>query len=220
MVKAVLFDLDGTLADTLADLAAAANSALEKCGYPAREPEEYRMLIGDGLRNMLKRALPEGADNREVDRMLPYYFERYDEYYADKTALYGGVGELLKELKAGGIKLGVVTNKTHDMANKLVEALCPGVFGIVLGQREGVPIKPDPAQLFAGMERLGAGKENCAFVGDSGVDINTAKNAGVLSVGVTWGYRSREELEGCGADFVVDEAEEILKIVTTGKTGG
>ncbi len=214
MIKAVLFDLDGTLADTLDDLAAAVNFALHKYGHPVHETEAFKLLVGDGIRKLLTRALPAGKQTpREAQRLLPDFLEYYAKNYLDHTVAYDGMPELVSELKRRGMRLGVISNKMHDMTVKIAEKLYPGMFGIVLGLKDGLPAKPDPYFLNEAVKFLDIKKEVCAFVGDSGVDAQTALNGGVLPVGVLWGFRGRDELVAAGARHIAASPKEILEFI-------
>lgn len=215
MIKLVIFDLDGTLLDSLKDLAASTNYALRRQGYPEHELRAYRHFVGNGINKLLERALPE-ADRTEqkVMRLREDFVEYYSEHKADYTAPYAGIVDLLEELKRRGLVLAVASNKYHAATVELIPAYFgDGIFDHVFGQREGIPIKPDPKVVFDIIEAAGMCREEVLYVGDSGVDMQTAVNSGVTSVGVTWGFRDQEELLRNGACHIADEPSEILEFV-------
>lgn len=212
--KAVLFDLDGTLINTLEDLAAASNYALAAYGYPPRPVEDFKMLAGNGVAVMLERAMPAGeATAGRVADLKEKFLEYYSVHYADKTCPYPGVPELLRALKEKGYKRAVVTNKVEEMAKVILNKLYPDCFDLIMGQRDGVPTKPDPTLAHMAMEQLGVKPEECVFMGDSGVDVQTAVNSGALPVGVLWGFREEKELRENGAKRIIRQARELLDIL-------
>lgn len=187
--KAVLFDLDGTLINTLQDLADATNYALNQLGFESRPVENFRYYAGNGIAVMIERALPENtATPQLIEELKKHFFDYYSVHYADKTAAYEGVPELVKQLRQRGLKIAVVTNKEGNIAKTILNKLYPEGFDLIFGQRENVPSKPDPTLALMAMEALGVKPEECIFVGDSGVDIETAVNSGALPVGVLWGF--------------------------------
>ncbi|MDR1538174.1 MAG: HAD-IA family hydrolase [Clostridiales bacterium] len=213
-IKAALFDLDGTLANTVEDLASAANHALDAFGYPQRQAEDFKTLAGNGASIMLQKALPEEIrSSKQARELLPSFLEFYSRHCVDKTFAYPGVSELLKKLKREGIRLAVVTNKAQEMADIVIKHLYPRMFDAVFGQVKGIPLKPDPTSARMAMSMLGTLPGECIFVGDSGVDMKTAENCGALSIGVSWGFRQKDELEANGARHVVDSPDDILRIV-------
>lgn len=209
--SAILFDLDGTLLYTLEDITDALNRALETRGFPGRSVEEVRRFVGSGSGKLVERALPGGADGRLVKSVLEEYREDYAAHCNVKTRPYDGIKELLRELGARGIKLGLVSNKPDGAVRELAEAHFPGLFSAVTGERIGTMRKPAPDMVFAAMEEMGIGPEECLYIGDSEVDIATAENAGLPCVSVTWGFRSREELIKNGAAKLIDRPEELLE---------
>ena len=208
----VIFDLDGTLLDTVADLANATNQALEQCGYPTHPVEAYYQFVGNGINKLFARALPaEHSDEENVLRIRSLFVPYYNAHNADCSRPYPGVVELLHTLEKKGVKLAVASNKYHEATLKLVHYFFPDIhFAAVYGQRDGVPIKPAPDVVFDILQDTGVSKEETLYVGDSGVDMLTACHAEVESVGVTWGFRSEEELREHKATHVVHGAEEIL----------
>lgn len=212
--KAVLFDLDGTLINTLEDLAAASNYALAAYGYPPRPVGDFKLLAGNGVAVMLERAMPpEERTPGRVEELKEKFLEYYSVHYADKTAPYDGVPELLRELKDRGYKRAVVTNKVEEMAKVILHKLYPDCFDLIFGQRDGVPTKPDPTLAHMAMKELGVSPAECVFMGDSGVDIQTAVNSGALPVGVLWGFREEKELLENGAKRIISQADELLDIL-------
>lgn len=211
MVKAVLFDLDGTLINSIDDLADSVNHTLGALGYPTHETEKYKYFIGNGMRKLIERAL--GVSETEVvDRVLEKFMAYYREHSLDKTRPYDGVTELLDALTKKGIISVIVTNKAHAAAVKIGKHF----FGDnikVYGQREGVPTKPDPAIVNLVLDELRLHKSECIFVGDSGMDMAVGVNSGVTPVGVSWGFRTKDELWDNGASFIADTPAELLKIV-------
>lgn len=212
-MKLAIFDLDGTLLDTIADLAAATNFALAHYGLPTHEEEEYKFFVGNGINKMFERALPEDKRNEEyITKLRSQFVPYYDVHNSDLSRPYPGMVELLKELQRNNIAIGVASNKYQEAAVKLVLQFFPGVdFSLILGQREGVPSKPDPTIAYEIIEHTGIAKEDTVYIGDSCVDMQTGKNAGVTTVGVSWGFRPKAELESYGPDFIADNADELRK---------
>ena len=207
----VIFDLDGTLLDTVADLANATNWALEQCGYPTHPVEAYYKFVGNGINKLFARALPEEDSTEEnILRIRSLFIPYYNEHNADYSRPYPGVTELLQTLQAKGVMLAVASNKYQEATLKLVRHFFPSIrFAAIYGQREEVPIKPAPDIVYDILRDTGVVKEATLYVGDSGVDMQTAKNADIVSVGVTWGFRSEEELRENEAVHVVHIASEI-----------
>lgn len=215
MLKAVFFDLDGTLVNSLCDLFNAVNYALEFYGYQKRDYVEFKSLVGNGNRYMIENALPEHSrDGEEIQKTLNKFFEYYESHCADKTRQYDGISDLLKYLKEKGIKTAVITNKAQAMTEAVLSSLFKdGTFDAVYGQREGIPVKPDPSLCILAAGELGVLNSECLFVGDSANDINVAKNFACKSVGVLWGFREKEELATAGADYIVSKPSEIADII-------
>ncbi len=213
MIEAVIFDLDGTLLYTLEDLKNSTNFALREFGYPERTLEEVRQFVGNGVRKLIERAVPDGTDTGITEEVLRVFKENYGQNMYNCTKPYNSIEKLLLELKQNGLKTAVVSNK-FDLA---VKELCKKYFGdlidVAIGQRDDVPKKPAPDGVFAAIEELGVKRENCIYVGDSDVDVLTAKNSGLPCIGVTWGYRDRELLGSKGADYIVNDPLEILDLI-------
>ena len=215
MKHLVIFDLDGTLLNTIADLAQSTNYALKELGYPTHEEDAYRFMVGNGINKLFERALPEGEKTEaNVLRVRQKFVPYYDLHNADKSLPYPGIPELLADLQTQGIQLAVASNKYQAAAEKLIAHYFPSIhFVAVFGQREGIPTKPDPAVVHEILKIAAMASTDTLYVGDSGVDMQTAINAGVTSCGVTWGFRPRAELEAFHPDYIVERAEEIARIV-------
>ena len=215
MKRLVIFDLDGTLLNTIADLAQSTNHALQALGYPTHQTEEYNLMVGNGINKLLERALPQEEQNEaNILRMRSYFIPHYDAHNADLSAPYPGVVKLLETLQEQGLQLAVASNKYQAATEKLVKHYFPQInFVAVLGQREGVEVKPSPVIVEDILSQSGADKKDVLYVGDSGVDMQTAINAQVEACGVTWGFRSRKELASFSPAHIVDKAEEILALI-------
>lgn len=217
MKHAVIFDLDGTLLNTLGDLRAATNRALEVRGLPPHSMEEIRQFIGNGIRLLICRAMPEGTPEAEIDAALDDFKAYYAAHIHDRTVPYDGIPQLLTALRKRGIKVAVLSNKIDSASQQLIEYFFPGKTDVVFGEHVGVPRKPDPTSCRMVMQQLGVQPEQVLYVGDSGTDMQTAKNAGLYAVGVTWGFRSKEVLLEYGADILVHRPEQILQILDSGE---
>lgn len=213
-VKAVLFDLDGTLANTLADLADSANHALHECGYPVQPVEAYRYFVGNGIALMLARAADCVGDARETERLKKAFLPYYAAHFCDKTTVYAGMPETLETLRKMGIKLAVITNKVDSMAKEIVRTLYPDCFSIVCGQQDGYACKPDPQLTLQVMEQLGVLPQACLFVGDSDADMQTAQRSGAIGVGALWGFRTREELVQNGAAYLAEKPSVLPELIS------
>lgn len=213
MKHAVIFDLDGTLLNTLGDLRAATNHALEVRGLPPHSMEEIRQFIGNGIRLLICRAMPEGTPEAEIDAALDDFKAYYAAHIHDRTVPYDGIPQLLTALRKRGIQVAVLSNKIDSASQQLIEYFFPGKTDVVFGEHVGVPRKPDPTSCRMVMQQLGVQPEQVLYVGDSGTDMQTAKNAGLYAVGVTWGFRSKEVLLKYGADVLVHRPKQILQIL-------
>lgn len=215
MKKLVIFDLDGTLLDTIADLAMSANHALKQLGYPTHDVETIRTFVGNGINKLLFRALPDEEKSEEnMMRMRAHFVPYYDAHNADLSAPYPGIVSLLEELQKKGLMIAVASNKYQEATVKLVHHYFPMIdFVEILGQREGINVKPDPTIVFDILKKADVSPEDTLYVGDSGVDMQTAINAGVDAIGVTWGFRPRTELEDFRPMGLIDKAEELLGFV-------
>ena len=216
-----VFDLDGTLLNTINTITHYLNFALEKNRLSTVTPEECKSFVGDGVRMLLIRAIEAVGEYTEelYERVFTDYNSAYDQNPNYLTELYPGVREMLSALREGGIRLAVLSNKPHIATIGTVEAILPGVFDIVSGGRDGVPLKPDPTSLLDTISALGFTPEECAYIGDSDVDIITASRAGVkLPIGVTWGYRSREVLISAGASTLAETPSDLFGLIFTKNT--
>ena len=215
MYRWVIFDLDGTLLNTIDDLADAGNWVCERRGWPVHSVNEFRYMVGNGIPKLVERFTPpEHRDPETLKRVLTEFSARYDAHKEDKTAPYPGMVELIRRLDAAGVVTAVLSNKADDLAGPVVERYYPGLFSVVQGALPGVPVKPDPALLHRLMDRMGADPENTLFVGDSNVDIQTAKNGSLPGCGVLWGFRTQAELEEADADFLVSDPEQLYALIT------
>ena len=215
MKKLVIFDLDGTLLDTIADLAESANYALKQLDYPTHPVDAIRTFVGNGINKLLERALPAHEQTEEnIMRMRSHFVPYYDIHNADLSTPYPGIVSLLEDLQAKGILIAVASNKYQEATVKLVKQYFPNIdFVEILGQREGINVKPDPSIVFDILQKANLSKENVLYVGDSGVDMQTAINAEVDAVGVTWGFRPRAELESFRPMGLIDKAEDLLEFI-------
>lgn len=215
MKRLVIFDLDGTLLNTVADIAAATNHALAANGYPTHSVDTIRSFVGNGINKLFERALPEGEKNEEnVLKVRARFIPHYDLHNADKSRPYPGIPELLEQLQSQHMMLAVASNKYHSATSRLIAHYFPTIrFAAVYGQRDGIAPKPDPAIVTDILKdtRIQAG--DVLYVGDSAVDMQTALNAHVTACGVTWGFRPRTELEQFKPAFIVEHPSDILEIV-------
>ena len=206
--NAVLFDLDGTLLDTLGDLRLGVTLVLERHGYPERTLEEIRCFVGNGARQLMRLALPEGTAAEELEAILKEYLDWYAVNFCVKAAPYAGVKAVVDALVQKGVKVAIVSNKPDATTKKLGEMFFPGLPAF--GQRDDTPKKPAPEMVWKAMETLGVTAEEAVYVGDSEVDVATARNAGLPLVAVSWGFRTVAELTAAGAVTIVHTAEELL----------
>ncbi len=215
MKQLVIFDLDGTLLNTIADLGISCNAILEKNDLPTYEMEDYKSFVGSGMMRLVERAIPEERRTEEfVAKIRAEFVAYYFAHIAEETTIYPDIEKLLAALTKRDITIAVASNKFLEGTRKLVTHYFPSIkFGAVLGQRPNVPLKPNPQIIRDIISITTFAADKILYVGDSGIDIETAKAAGVESVGVTWGFRSREELESAGADHIIDNALDILKLI-------
>ena len=211
--KAVIFDMDGTILNTLEDLKNATNYSLRQFGMPERSLEEVRMFVGNGIRKLVERAVPSGTSEEKIAQVLDVFLEYYEIHSADNTSPYPGILELVEKLKKSGIKTAVSTNKADVPAQELGREYFNGIFDLIVGQQDGLKVKPAPDSVNKILSILDIQKEDAIYIGDSDVDVQTAKNSGLDFIGVSWGFRGREFLEKNGAKNIVDNANEILDLV-------
>lgn len=213
MYEHVIFDLDGTLLNTIDDLADTGNHVCTLHGWPTHTVDAFKLMVGNGIPKLVERFAPQGTSQEVLDQAFQEFMDWYGVHKEDKTAPYAGMPEVAKALREAGVSIAVLSNKADVMAGPVVEHYYPGIFPVVQGALPGLPTKPDPTLLHKLMDRLGATQEDTLFVGDSNVDICTAKNGGLTGCGVLWGFRSREELEAAGADVIVSTPQELLDLI-------
>lgn len=205
----VIFDLDGTILDTLEDLYLSVNHALRENAYPERTLDEVRRFVGNGIRKLIERAVPDGCEPEQIDAVHASFTACYAEHCADHTAPYKGIEELLKDLRSAGIRTAVVSNKADYAVQSLCKEYFPGLFDAVAGEREGVRRKPAPDAVEAVLETLGIAREQAIYIGDSDVDIATAENAGIPCISVDWGFRDTAFLIDHGAKLILSAPAEV-----------
>ena len=214
MYQTVIFDLDGTLLDTIGDLAGAANWVCRQNGWPEHTEAEIMAMVGHGIPNLISPFSPEGFRTEEaVANTLPMFSAYYGAHNMERTCPYNGIPELLAKLKEAGFRLAVFSNKADAFSQVIVEHYFPGVFDVIRGKVEGLPVKPDPAGTRLLLEALGAEPQTTLFVGDSNVDIRTGHNAGMKACGVSWGFRPRVTLEEAGAEYLADTVAQLEQII-------
>lgn len=214
MIKSIIFDLDGTLLNTIEDLANACNYALTTLGYKTHEVEKYKTFVGNGRYKLVERMLPEDRrDMENIEKALKLFDTYYEKHMIDMTKPYDGIMEMLDSLINIGINIAVVSNKPHEFTTEVVKNYFGDRFKVVYGHKKNTKEKPDPWAVLEVIEEFNVNKDECLYIGDSEIDINTAKNAGVKSVGVEWGFRGKGELEAAGANYIVNKPEQILEIL-------
>jgi phosphoglycolate phosphatase len=214
--SAVFFDLDGTLLNTLGDLTSAVNYVLENMGFPARSTEEVRSFIGDGFAMLIKRACPDGVCLTDTEKAYSLFSEYYFSHLSDTTVPYDGIEKLVERLADEKYPLAVVSNKRDDAVKILTKQFFGEKIPVALGERGGDTRKPSPKLCFEAADVLSVPAEKVLYIGDSPSDIRTAHNAGMIPVGVTWGFRSREELSAAGDALLADTPEELMRIINDG----
>ena len=219
MKKLVIFDLDGTLLNTIRDLGTATNYALEVCGYPVHALESNPYFVGNGVSRLLERVLPEDTRTpANVERLRIKFMDYYGKHNTDSTEPYAGIPELLETLQKLGVNVAVASNKYQSAVDKLIYHYFGGIrWSDVEGQRDEVPVKPDPSIVFSILSKVPTPKDDVLYVGDSGVDMETARRACVESVGVTWGFRPESELRKYGADHIIHRPVELLSLLESSK---
>ena len=208
--KAVLYDMDGTVLDTLADLTDAVNVSLRRFGLPEQPAMHVRDVLGNGARRLIMGCLPEGTDERTADAVLEFYKPYYDAHCREKTAPYPGIIELMQRLRDAGVKQAVVSNKPDGAVKELAELFFGGLIESAVGESETVRLKPCPDAVLAAAKLMGVSKDECVYVGDSEVDIETARRAGMDCISVAWGFRDEDMLRAEGASCIVHSAEELF----------
>ena len=221
MYKACIFDLDGTLTDTLESMTRSVNLTLERMGLPVITLEQCREFVGSGARRLMENTLRACGDERlaRIEEAMDIYSVVFAENCTYHAKPYDGIKEMLGKLKQEGLYLAVLSNKPDGQTRDVVQTFFgTELFDFVQGQKEGIPRKPDPAAVLLIMDKAGVSREECVYIGDSDVDMHTGKNAGVKTVGVSWGFRSKEILRETGADVIIDHPEELTAIVTNRKS--
>lgn len=211
--KNIIFDLDGTLLDTLLDLHASVNYSMDKLGFPRRTVDEVRRFVGNGVRVLIKRAAPDDITEEQYNAAYAAFQEHYRAHNRDNTAPYEGVRDVMRELKARGHKVAIVSNKLDFAVQALKDEFFSGLTDAAVGDSDATRTKPAPDMVYKAMEIMGAELKDCVYIGDTDVDLATAENSGMPCISVSWGFRSREELEGYNAPTIVDNAAEILDLV-------
>ncbi len=211
MIRGIIFDLDGTLLDTIADLREAVNRTMREYGFPEFTDAEVKQKVGNGNVKLIERCLPEG-EGYLLDEAVEKFYGHYADCFLDETRPYPGVFELLKKLDGKGIRLAVNTNKQYSYCEELIRKNFPGIhFELIIGSRENIPNKPDPYSANEILEKLALLKKEALYIGDSEVDMKTAKNAGLLSVWVSWGFRTYGQVRDLEPDYCIDLPEQLLK---------
>ena len=213
MLDTIIFDLDGTLLNTLEDLKDSVNFALERSNLPLRNINEIRAFVGNGIRLLVERAVPENTDKETVDICFKDFCDYYKIHMEDKTAPYENINEMLDNVKKAGYKTAIVTNKADFAAQDLCRRMFGDNIDFVVGSTDDRPNKPAPDGVFYALEKLGSKLENTIFVGDADTDILTAKNAELPSIGVLWGFRDREIIENAGAEYIVDTVKDLENLL-------
>ena len=214
MIEAVIFDLDGTLLNTLDDLTASVNHIFGKYGLPLQETSDVRRNMGNGARYLLSHMMPQGTDTPGFDGILAEYGEYYKAHCKELTAPFPGIMDMLRKLKKAGIRMAIVSNKGDEAVKELSSVYFEDLMDSAVGERQGIRRKPEPDSLLAAAAEMGAEKDKILYVGDSEVDYETAKRAGMRCVLVEWGFRDKEDLEALQPDYLISSAEELVGIVT------
>ncbi|MDE6159969.1 MAG: HAD family hydrolase [Bacteroidaceae bacterium] len=209
--KAAIFDLDGTLIDSLQDLWISVNHSLSQMGFPKRSLDEVRQFVGNGVGKLMQRAVPQGTDNALVEQCLQCFKQHYVKHCCENTAPYEGVVPMLRVLHQQGILTAIVSNKLQSGVDELVDEHFKGIIDVVIGEREGIRRKPAPDMVDLAVQQLQLEKDDCLYIGDSDVDVQTAGNAGLDCVAVLWGFRSRDVLLQAGATRFVEHPAELLE---------
>ena len=211
--KLAIFDMDGTILNTLDDMTDSCNYILQKYNYPTHELNEIKFMVGNGIPKLIERALPQGTDKETFDKVLADFIEYYGKHCADKTRPYDGIIDCIKTLKKNGIKIAVNTNKVESAAIDLCNDYFPELFDVISGSRPGMPPKPDPAGIYEILQRAGIDGKDACFIGDSDVDVACGLNAKLDVIGVDWGFRGEDFLHQHGADTVVKTPSELADLI-------
>jgi haloacid dehalogenase superfamily, subfamily IA, variant 3 with third motif having DD or ED/haloacid dehalogenase superfamily, subfamily IA, variant 1 with third motif having Dx(3-4)D or Dx(3-4)E len=210
----VIFDLDGTLLDTLEDITDSANFALTLHGFPGRKIEEIRSFVGNGVARLMELAIPAGINNPQYEKCLADFRHHYSRNMQNKTNAYKGIMDLLRHLSKENYKIAIVSNKFDMAVKKLNQVYFGEYIKVAIGESKGVSKKPAPDTVFKALEELGSNVNKAVYIGDSEVDVKTAQNSGIICIGVTWGFRNREVLAQEGANYIIDKPAEVLQIIS------
>ena len=213
MFKAAIFDMDGTILNTLEDLADSVNHALQACGYPKRSLAEVRSFLGSGMNVLVHLSVPEGTSAEDEAKVLALHRDYYPLHCAEQTRSYDGVTDLLKKLRAAGLRTAVVSNKADANVQALVRDYFDGLFDVAIGAQQGMERKPAPDMVEEALRRLQVSGQEAVYIGDSDVDVSTAKNAGLSMVTVLWGFRDRDMLEKVGADNFAENTDTVYRLL-------
>lgn len=211
--QTAIFDMDGTILETLEDMCGSVNVTMNHVGYPRRTMDEVRRFVGNGAAKLIERCMPAGAEDPRYPAALEFYRAYYDAHAQIKTGPYPGIPELLNQLSREGVRLAVVSNKPDEAVRALTERYFPGVFPVAIGNRDGWATKPAPDSVYEAMRLLGARRESTVYVGDSDVDVDTARNAGLDSIIVTWGFRDEDFLRAHGAQHLAHNTDELYEML-------
>ncbi len=212
-ITTIIFDMDGTVLNTLDDLTESVNYVLDKFKMPKRSLEEYRQFFGNGIKFALKCAVPEGTPEEIIDEMLPHFREHYNAHCLDKTRPYDGIPELMRKLKEKGYKMAIVSNKIDSAVKELNERFFAEYVDVAIGEKAGIKRKPAPDTVIEALKELGSKKEEAVYIGDSEVDFKTAVNSEIPCISVLWGFRDKERLIKEGATIFADNPEEVFDII-------
>lgn len=211
--KLAIFDMDGTILDTLDDLTDSINYALSYCGFPEHTKDDVRRFVGNGILNLVKRSVPINVGKEDIEKVFQIFKGYYTLHCRDKTRPYSGIVDVIKTLKEKGYLIAVVSNKADFAVQELCQRYFSGIIDYAVGEREGIKKKPAPDSVMSVMKALNVRPEESIYIGDSEVDIATAKNAGICCITVTWGFRDYEYLKQCGADVFAHKADEIIDLL-------
>lgn len=211
MINTVIFDLDGTLLNTLEDLKNSTNYALSQFGFPTHSTEDIRKFVGNGVKKLIERAVPKNCDTKITAKCLEIFKEHYSKNMYNNTKPYNSIIEILKELRNNGAKIAVVSNKFDSAVKKLCSIYFGNLIDVAIGQSENIPPKPLPNGVFKAIELLNTEKSSVIYIGDSEVDVATAKNTNIPCIGVTWGFRDEQDL--AGANFIINKPSELIDII-------
>ena len=212
-INTVIFDMDGTVLDTLDDLTASVNYVLDRFGLPERSKEEYRQFFGSGIRHAIRCAAPPHVSDEAVDGMLPVFREHYNQHCLDRTRPYSGIPELMRALKEQGYRMAIVSNKIDSAVKELNDRFFSDYVSVAIGEKPGIRRKPAADTVLAALAELGSAKEEAVCIGDSEVDLQTAENAGIPCIAVLWGFRDRDFLAGNGAEVFAETPDDVLTVL-------